>query len=172
MTAPADDIQARLSLLEDEREITRTLYRYAHAQYNGDRAMFLDCFTPDAVIVRTRHGREVVGADAIAEFFDAITHLPEACHKHVVIEPLIEIEGDEAVVSSDFLYVQDRDGPMISHFGHYADVLVRGRDGRWRFRRRELQTEAVSPRDVSTIRPDVGTEIRPGPPEGRPGVPC
>jgi uncharacterized protein (TIGR02246 family) len=160
VSTTVDELLARLRVLEDEREITRTLHHYAHAQYNGDRAQFLDCFTADAVIVRTRHGREVVGSEAIAAFFDAITHVPEAYHKHVVIEPLIEIDGDEAVVSSDFLYVQDRDGPMISHFGHYADVLVRGDDGRWRFRRRELQTEAVSPHEVSTVRGNPGTLIR------------
>jgi uncharacterized protein (TIGR02246 family) len=166
VTPTTEEILVRLRLLEDEREITRTLYRYAQAQYNGDRSQFLDCFTDDAVIVRTRHGREVVGAAAIGEFFDAITHVPEAYHKHVVIEPVIEIAGDEAVVSSDFLYVQDRDGPMISHFGHYADVMARGPDGRWRFRRRELQTEAVSPRDVSTIRGEPGTPV--GPTSGAP----
>jgi uncharacterized protein (TIGR02246 family) len=159
VSVPVEALMARLRLLEDEREITRTLYRYAHAQYNGDRAQFLDCFTEDAVVVRSRHGREVVGADAIGAFFDAITHAPEAYHKHVVFEPVIEIDGDEAVVSSDFLYVQDRDGPMISHFGHYADELTRCPDGRWRFRRRALQTEAVQPRDVSTIRGNPGTAI-------------
>jgi uncharacterized protein (TIGR02246 family) len=161
VTEPVDDILRRLRALEDERQITRTLFRYAHAQYNGDRAMFLDCFTADATIVRSRHGREVVGHDEIAEFFDAISHAPEAFHKHVVIEPVIDVDGDIAEVSSDFLYVQDRGGPMISHFGHYRDVLVRGEDGAWRFSRRELQTEAVAPGDVSTVQGDPGRSVPP-----------
>jgi uncharacterized protein (TIGR02246 family) len=151
-----EELVERLRALEDEQQITRTLYRYAHAQYNGDRAMFLDCFTPDATIVRSRHGREVVGHDAIAEFFDAITHAPDVFHKHVVIEPVIDVQGDSAEVSSDFLYVQDRNGPMISHFGHYRDLLARCADGTWRISRRELQTEAVARGDVSTIEGDPG----------------
>jgi ketosteroid isomerase-like protein len=138
-------------LLEDERAITRTMYRYAHAQYNGRRDDFLDCFTHDAVIVRSRHGRSVTGHEEIGKYFDAITHAPEAYHKHVMVEPIIEVSGDRASVASDFLYVQDRDGPMISHFGHYADEFVRCTDGHWRMSRRELQTEAVGRGDVSTI---------------------
>jgi ketosteroid isomerase-like protein len=160
--SPADSaalaaIVGRLRLLEDEQAITRTLYRYAHAMYNGDRELFIDCFTDDAVIERTRHGRLVAGRPEIAAFFDAITHVPTACHKHVVIEPLIDVDGDVATVSSDFLYVQDRDGPMISHFGHYADELIRCPDGAWRFRRRALGTEATSPQEVSTIAGNPGT---------------
>ena len=147
----------RLRLPEDERSITRTLHRYAHAMYNGDRSLFLDCFSEDAVIERSRHGMEVVGHEAISEFFDAITHAPADYHKHVIVEPVIEIDGNAASVSSDFLYVQDRDGPLISHFGHYADELVRGADGAWRFLRRVIQTEAVSPHDVSTIKGNPGT---------------
>ena len=162
MTPSLEEVIERLRALEDEQQITRTLYRYAHAQYNGDRSMFLDCFTDDATIVRTRHGREVVGHDEISAFFDAITHAPEAFHKHVVIEPVIDVDGDTAEVSSDFLYVQDRGGPMISHFGHYRDVLVRCGDGAWRFSRRELQTEAVGRGDVSTIEGDPGTPTAPG----------
>lgn len=161
MTASIDEVVERLRALEDERQITRTLYRYAHAQYNGDRTMFLDCFTADATIVRTRHGREVAGHDAISEFFDAISHAPEAFHKHVVIEPVIDVRDDTADVSSDFLYVQDRGGPMISHFGHYRDVLVRCEDGAWRFSLRELQTEAVAPGNVSTVEGDPGRPASP-----------
>jgi uncharacterized protein (TIGR02246 family) len=155
------EIVDRLRLLEDERLITQTLYRYAHAHYNGDRSMFLDCFTEDAVIERSRHGMEMVGHDAIADFFDAISHAPTDYHKHVVVEPLIEIDGDTATVSSDFLYVQDREGPLISHFGHYADVFARGADGVWRFRRRAIQTEAVSQSDVSTTEGNPGTALAP-----------
>jgi uncharacterized protein (TIGR02246 family) len=161
MTTGMDEIMRRLQALEDEQQITRTLYRYAHAQYNGDRAMFLDCFTEDATIVRTRHGREVSGREAISAFFDAITHAPEALHKHVVVEPVIDIHGDTAEVSSDFLYVQDRNGPMISHFGHYRDVLVRCVDGAWRLARKELQTEAVAPGNVGTIEGDPGRRVPP-----------
>ena len=86
---------------------------------------------------------------------------PPDYKQHVVVQPLIEIDGDTATVSSDFLYVQDRDGPLISHFGHYADVLARGADGVWRFRRRAIQTEAVSRREVSTLEGNPGTALAP-----------
>ena len=153
------EILTRLRLLEDERAITRTLYHYAHAQYSGDKRQFLNCFTDDAIIERSRHGKIIVGHDEIAEYFDAISHAPVDYHKHVVIEPIIEIDGDAAIVSSDFLYVQrNSEGPFISHFGHYADEMVRDRDGNWRFTRRQLLTEAAAPGPNATIKGSPGRD--------------
>jgi ketosteroid isomerase-like protein len=101
--APWDELATRVARLEDESAIVRTLNRYAHALYNGDRGEFLDCFTDDAVLERARHGRRVEGRQALIEFFEAVTHAPEAYHKHVVIEPVVDLDGDVAAVSSDFL---------------------------------------------------------------------
>lgn len=156
------EVIVRLERLEDERAIVRTMYRYAHAQYNGDREMFLDCFTEDAEVERTRHGRVVRGRAGIGAWFDMISHAPEEYHKHVLVEPVIDIDGDRAVVSSDFLFVQDCDtGPFISHFGHYTDELERCADGEWRLRRRALKTEATAPGEVAAIRGDPGSEVTP-----------
>jgi len=156
-----DEILTRLRLLEDERAITRTLYQYAHAQYSGDQRQFLNCFAVDAIIERSRHGKVIAGHGEIAEYFDAISHAPEDYHKHVVIEPVIEIDGDTATVSSDFLYVQrNASGPFISHFGHYADEMVRDADGTWRFARRRLLTEAAAPGPNATIKGSPGRDRR------------
>ena len=153
------EILTRLRLLEDERSIVRTLYRYAHAQYNGDREQFLDCFTESAVIERSRHGKIIAGRAEIADYFDAISHAPDDYHKHVVFEPLIDIVDDVATVSSDFLYVQrTSDGPFISHYGHYADELIRGADDQWRFTRRQLLTEAAVPGPNVTLKGNPGRD--------------
>jgi len=141
------ELQARVQLHDDERSIVRVLYRYAHALYAGERTDFLACWTEDAEFEHVRHGQRYVGQDQLGEFFDGVSHAPDAFHKHVVIEPMIEVSGDEARCVSDFLFVQDlpsRGGPYISHFGRYIDRLVRGDDGRWRLARRRVFTEGAA----------------------------
>ena len=94
------ELQARVQLHDDERSIVRVLYRYAHALYAGERTDFLACWTEDAEFEHVRHGQRYVGQDQLGEFFDGVSHAPDAFHKHVVIEPMIEVSGDEAYVYS------------------------------------------------------------------------
>jgi hypothetical protein len=140
-----DALLARLQVLEDERAILQTLYQYGHAMDYGPDADFVDCFTPDAVWdVRMRKnpggGFACVGHGAIAASLEAQTSVraPALYAKHLLIEPRIMLNGDEASVQSYFLRTEPRDdGPtQIVASGRYLDTLMRCEDGRWRITQR------------------------------------
>jgi hypothetical protein len=137
----ADDLAARLQVLEDEQAILRTLHRYGHAMDYGPDEDFVDCFTPDGVWeVRMRRaggGFACRGRDEIAASLppQAAVRVPELYAKHLVVDPEIELDGDAARVRSYFLRVEPKDdGPTeVVASGRYLDQLLRGEDGRWRF---------------------------------------
>jgi 3-phenylpropionate/cinnamic acid dioxygenase small subunit len=143
-----DDLEERLSRLEDERAIMVTLYRYGDALDHGDRDEFLDCFTPDAEYeVRMRldssNGFTFEGPEQLGAYFDGHTHAPAAFHKHVTVNPLITIDGSVADARSYFLRVDSPNaGPaVVLAAGRYVDRLERGEDGRWRIRSRCCEVE-------------------------------
>ena len=141
----ADELLARLGVLEDERAILQTLYQYGHSMDYGPDADFVDCFTPDGVwdvrMRRTPSGAFTCsGHGEIAASLAAQTSVraPALYAKHLVIEPRIYLDGDTASVESYFLRVEPRDdGPtQIVASGRYLDRLVRCDDGRWRITER------------------------------------
>jgi ketosteroid isomerase-like protein len=148
-----DTAESRLRLLEDERDVLRTLYAYGSAIDYGLEGEFADCWTEDAVLVwgKTPHRelpqfpvRRFEGRGAIVEAFRAHTHAPELFHKHLLYQPRIRIEGDQAFVESGFGRLDESpEGPVIRSFGRYLDELARCEDGRWRFVRREAEVESV-----------------------------
>jgi 3-phenylpropionate/cinnamic acid dioxygenase small subunit len=144
--ALADDVR----LLLEERAILRTLHRYAHAMDRGDEAAWVACFTPDAVfdVVEVVGGRRVhreEGHGDLARYVAAYPK-PPAFRKHVVVDPIIEVRGDEADVEAYWVLLQrhDEDGtPVVAAFGHYRDLL-RKVDGTWRIARRDADVEATN----------------------------
>lgn len=143
------DLEARLELLEAERAITRTLHRYAHSIDYGDEEGWVDCFTEDGVFdVRSRHAHQlkrlITGRDELRAFIARHTRAPELWHKHLLIEPMIDVNGDEAMCVSYLAVVMEHEEiPVIRVFGRYRDRLVRGQDGRWRFRERIAEIESM-----------------------------
>ncbi|HEY4098624.1 MAG TPA: nuclear transport factor 2 family protein [Baekduia sp.] len=136
-------IEARLRVLEDEREILATLSAYGHAIDYGDERAFLDCWSETAVL-RWPWRAPIEGRAAIAAAFRAHTHAPEAYHKHMLMEPRITVAGDAATADSYYARM-DRDDegrPVLRSFGRYRDRLGRGPDGRWRFVERIAENEA------------------------------
>jgi SnoaL-like domain len=134
-----EDLAARLAHLEDERAIMRTLQRYGHSIDYGLEEDWVDCFTDDGVFdVRARNGDVFVrceGRDALLAFVQGHTRPPAAYHKHVVVDPMIEISGDSAHVDSYFARIDaDDDGgrAFVMAMGRYRDDLVRCPDGMWR----------------------------------------
>ena len=106
------DLEARLELLEAERAITRTLHRYAHSIDYGDEEGWVDCFTEDGVFdVRSRHAHQlkrlITGRDELRAFIARHTRAPELWHKHLLIEPVIDVDGDDGDVR---LVPRRRDG--------------------------------------------------------------
>jgi hypothetical protein len=146
-----ESLERRLRLLEDEREILRTLYAYGYAIDYGNEDEFAECWTEDAVLHWGKTDerdlsqfpvRRLVGRDAILEAFRAHTHAPELFHKHVLLQPRIDVDGDGARVECSFERVDESpDGPVIRSFGVYRDELTRCADGRWRFSARFAEVE-------------------------------
>ena len=147
--ASSGDIEARLALLEAEQAVLKNLYRYGHAIDYGDEEGWVDCFTEDGVFdVRARlshqPNRVISGREELRAFIARHTRAPELWHKHLLIEPLIEIDGDTATVRSYLAVVMEHDDePIVRVFGRYRDMLVRCPDGRWRFRERIAEVESM-----------------------------
>jgi 3-phenylpropionate/cinnamic acid dioxygenase small subunit len=136
--------------LLDERAVLRTLHEYAHAMDTGDEAAWVDCFTSDAVfdVVEVVGGRRVHREDGRHDLARYVAAYPKPPHfrKHVVVDPLVDVRGDEATVEAYWLLLQrvDADGtPTLVAFGRYHDRLVR-HDGRWRIAHRRADVEATT----------------------------
>ena len=75
--------------------------------------------------------------------FRSHSHAPKNWHKHLVMNSLIDVDGDRAVASSMFARLDPFDDtPQIRNFGRYRDICVRCPDGKWRFSERRVEVEA------------------------------
>jgi hypothetical protein len=102
-----DDLVKRLELLEDERAILQTLYRYGHCIDYGLEREWVGLFTEDGIYeIRLRHPGSVIrkeGSQALAQFIAEHTRAPARYHKHLLVEPLITLESNnQATVQSYF----------------------------------------------------------------------
>ena len=149
-----------LALLLDERAITRLLHRYAHAMDAGDEQAWVDAFTPDAVfdVVEVVGGRRVHREEGHGDLARYVASYPKPprFRKHVVVDPVIEVDGDVARVEAYWLLLErdDADGrPVVAAFGHYHDRLVRV-DGGWRIAERHADVQATNAAPPSPPAPD------------------
>lgn len=155
-----EGLEERLRRLEDHQAILDTLTRYAWKIDHGQDEEWLDCFTEDGSLdIRYRQGGSLVrpvegrvhatgvrhtGRDQLAAFKAVHTKSPDRWHKHIIADPVIEIDGDDATAGCYLLRVDETDGALhIRTFGQYRDNLVRGEDGRWRFAERVVHIEAI-----------------------------
>lgn len=145
------EIEARLALLEDERSILRTLHTYGHTIDSGDEASWLDCFTYDGVFGAWIERPEepwfrVAGRAELAAFIAEHTRPPDPAHKHLLIEPLIAVDGSVATCVAYFAVLMHHGGePILRVFGRYHDRLARGDDGSWRFSERIAEIQSMKP---------------------------
>ena len=143
-----------LDQLVAERDIQRVIHRYAQTLDTGDYEGFADCFTDDGEYESTRNGVMARGRAELVDFASRYDHAPAVYQKHVVVDSVITLGDGEAEVQSYYLFIQDRStGPFIASYGTYKDHVVRGGDGRWRIARRLIQSEAMNPDGVHTVRP-------------------
>jgi ketosteroid isomerase-like protein len=144
-------LEKRLQCLEDRNAIVEVLYRYGHALDYGDENLWQACWHNEAALFWPRKGW-IHGRDSLLAAFREHSHAPNKYHKHVVVDPLLDISGDLAKVESYFALLHaDPGGPYTYSFGRYRDVFVRCDDGDWRFRERRLEVE--SRRNSSTKGP-------------------
>jgi len=143
---------AQLRRLEDERAILRTLHAYGHAIDYGDEEAYVDLWAPDGAFdARGRSlsdvTRVVRGREALADFAAHFSRPPDGWHKHLLIEPLVDVGGDDARAFSYFAVLrEEEDTPFVWVFGRYCDTLRRCADGRWRFVLRIAEVESVDTR--------------------------
>ncbi len=149
VTTPREELEARLDRLEAEREIVRTLHRYAHSIDYGDEEAWLDCFTEEGAFDIRSHAHQlkrlVSGRDELRAFIAGHTRAPERWHKHLLVEPLVDVTGPDTATCRSYLAVvmDHEDVPVLRVFGRYVDQLERGADGRWRFRERVAEIESM-----------------------------
>jgi hypothetical protein len=142
------ELQAYVALMGAEREILRTLHAFGHAIDHGPEEVWVDCFTVDGVFeVRRRTGNlpsfVVTGRAELQRFAAGHSRAPEVWRKHMLAEPLIEVDGDTATSLAYLFGLEDHDGqPTLGVFGRYRDRLQRCSDGRWRLRERIAETES------------------------------
>ena len=138
--------------MTDKLEITELLYRYAELIDAGD----FDGV--GALLARSTFGgsgpQDVSGADNIAKLFAATTRrYPEHGNtprtRHLVLNPLVELNGDGTAASrSTFCVMQDTETVPIQPIvvGRYYDRFGCD-DGGWYFTERKVEIQMIG--DVS-----------------------
>jgi 3-phenylpropionate/cinnamic acid dioxygenase small subunit len=144
------ELAARIERLEAHTAIVTVLYRMAQTVDYGAHAEWLDCFTEDVSfqmvevsstdrVVRVRHD----GQAALAAFIPGHTHAPEHFHKHLVGDPIVEVDGATANVTSYLTRIDHGEsGPYFWSFGRYLDTFRHCADGHWRVSSRIIEVES------------------------------
>ena len=134
--------------MSDDADIRSLLARLAHLADSGDLDEYLTLFTEDAawvvpaipqtgVAASERRGVEEIAA-GVRERRAAGVQGPGTGTMHLVTTTDVEIEGDEAIALSTWLFLADTaTAPRVQAVGRYHDTLRRTQDG-WRLARREI----------------------------------
>ncbi|MEH3132267.1 MAG: nuclear transport factor 2 family protein [Mycolicibacterium neoaurum] len=127
-------------------QITELLYRYAELIDAGD-------FDGVGALLGRGNFMGVAGGQAIAKLFAATTRrFPEHGNRprtrHLVLNPVVDIDADSAWARSTFVVVQQTDTVALQPIvvGRYADTFARDEQG-WYFTERTVDVEMVG--DVS-----------------------
>jgi len=129
---------------EDREQIRDTVARYAWALDTGDIEGFVECFTPDGVLVWDSFATpgEWQGAENLRAFVTFLVALPTtAGRQHHVSNIVIEGDAQEARVKA-YVSVIVRQPEGGSHpvtvLGWYDDTFRRGEQG-WKIARRVIR---------------------------------
>jgi uncharacterized protein (TIGR02246 family) len=151
-----DALEARLRRLEDAEEIRQLLLEYANALDAGDYVRYANLFTEDGEL--DAQLGQAKGRAAIVSLLQARLGVdPDRPRKpalHVIGQPELRIDGDEATSTVIWAYVthDDEGFPLVLQLGHYRDDLAR-ENGAWKFRRRRISRDlGFSPLDMPARR--------------------
>ncbi len=127
--------------MADELAIRGVLARYCQHCDDGDFDALIGLFAPDGSFAYG--GRVVSGRDALREYFEQV-QAPSRRGKHLTTNAIVQLRGDRAVVSSDWVFLVLVDGrPTPRLAGRYRDEVVHV-DGTWQIERRDV-TPMVAP---------------------------
>jgi len=152
------------SRLEDEWSIRRTLERYCRYVDDNDFLPLVDLFTEDAVL--EFGGQRLAGREQIGSYFRDVhgSGGGPAYGVHLLGGCLIDLDGDEARASTDFVHVwrvgagdgQDATAVLAGQHlgqipisGRYVDLLRLAPTGGWLVAHRASALFATSPVRVS-----------------------
>ncbi|MBV5242452.1 MULTISPECIES: nuclear transport factor 2 family protein [Mycolicibacterium] len=130
----------------DKLAVTELLYRYAELIDAGD-------FDGVGSLLGRGDFMGVAGAEAISTLFAATTrrfpdHGNTPRTRHLVLNPIVDVDGEVASARSTFCVVQRTDTVALQPIvvGRYRDTFARDTDG-WHFTSRTVDVEMIG--DVS-----------------------
>lgn len=143
------ELRAKVVALEDERAVVATLHRFTHYIDYGREQEFVELFTVDGVFeVRHRQGNATArraGHAELTRYMAGHTRAPQRFHKHLLLQPVVALEGALARVESYFAVLEEREGgPYVKTYGRYLDTLVKDGGG-WRFKERIAEVDVRQP---------------------------
>jgi hypothetical protein len=125
--------------MTDQEDIRQVLARFIQLRDDKHFAEWVELFTEDGTFEYGPH--TLNGRSAIRENVEALLRHDRG--KHLCVNSIIDISGESAAVSSDFLKVNPVDkgdgtsGYEIGTIGRYEDRFVL-RDGAWRIASRRV----------------------------------
>jgi 3-phenylpropionate/cinnamic acid dioxygenase small subunit len=130
----------------DKLEVNELLYRYAELIDAGD-------FDGVGALLGRGNFMGVSGAGRIAKLFATTTRrFPEHGNtprtRHLVLNPIVDVDGDSATARSTFCVVQQTETVALQPIvvGRYADTFARDSTG-WHFTERTVDIQMIG--DVS-----------------------
>ena len=117
---------------DDESAIRRLLAGYCHLLDDGRFDEWISLFDEDVVFIVM--GNRLQGRGEVRSFIEP-TQQEEDRGRHILSEPAIEVDGDTALVVTDFVFVSRTN--IIMTTGRYLDTVRRCPD-RWAFASREI----------------------------------
>jgi ketosteroid isomerase-like protein len=142
-------MEEELRMLLEERAVMRAMNEYAHAMDAGDESGWVDAFAPDALfdVFKADTGEKIHVENGHDDLASYIRGYPKPPHyrKHIMVNPLIDIDGDRAFVRSYWLLLQrddDTGAAVLAAFGRYRDELHKIQ-GRWVIANRFAEVEAM-----------------------------
>jgi hypothetical protein len=127
--------------MDSVNEIRNLLARYCHAIDNDDLKLLESILTEDVEIIEdssvlTPRQRLI---DMIGAFQANVQQSEVIADKHLVMNSVVEVDGDHATALSDLVVVKcDSNGWRIASVGRYDDIIVRD-GGEWRIKRRVIE---------------------------------
>lgn len=127
--------------MSEEEAIRQVLARFIQLRDDKRFSEWVECFHHDGVFEYLAN--RLVGRAAIAEHVSEL--LADDRGKHLCVNSLIEVHGDRAQVSSDFVKLGSGGNTMpvawnVQVAGRYIDRFER-RDGTWRIAERRVVIE-------------------------------